>query len=289
MNNILEVKNLSKEYKNFKLDNVSFNLERGYIMGFIGPNGAGKSTTIKLIMNLLKRKSGEIKIFGLDNIKNEKEVKDRIGFVYDDCYFYQDLKLKEMKNIIAPFYSRWDDSKFKKYMSDFNLDPDKKIKQLSKGMKMKYALAIALSHNAELILMDEPTSGLDPVFRSEILDILYSLIQDESKSVFFSTHITTDLEKIADYITFLNKGKIVFSKSKDEIMESYAVVKGGKNLLNSDTKKLFVSVRENNYGFEALTNEIQNVKNEFKDKVVIEKPSLDDIMVYTVKGDRLYV
>lgn len=289
MNNILEVKNLSKEYKNFKLDNVSFNLERGYIMGFIGPNGAGKSTTIKLIMNLLKRKSGEIKIFGLDNIKNEKEVKDRIGFVYDDCYFYQDLKLKEMKNIIAPFYSRWDDSKFKKYMSDFNLDPDKKIKQLSKGMKMKYALAIALSHNAELIIMDEPTSGLDPVFRSEILDILYSLIQDESKSVFFSTHITTDLEKIADYITFLNKGKIVFSKSKDEIMESYAVVKGGKNLLNSDTKKLFVSVRENNYGFEALTNEIQNVKNEFKDKVVIEKPSLDDIMVYTVKGDRLYV
>ena len=286
MSNILEVKNLSKEYKNFKLDDVSFSLERGYIMGFIGPNGAGKSTTIKLIMNLLKRKSGDIKIFGLDNIKNEKEVKDKIGFVYDDCYFYQDLKMREMKNIIAPFYSKWDDSSFKKYMSDFNLDPNKKIKELSKGMKMKYALAIALSHNAELIIMDEPTSGLDPVFRSEILDILYSLIQDESKGVFFSTHITTDLEKIADYITFLNKGKVVFSKSKDDIMESYAVVKGGKNLLNSDTRKLFVSVRENNCGFEGLTCRIQDVKNEFKDKIVIEKPSLDDIMVYTVKGDK---
>lgn len=286
MENILEINNLRKEYGKFVLDDISFNLKRGYIMGFIGPNGAGKSTTIKLIMNLIKRKSGEIKIFGLDNIKNEKDVKDRIGFVYDECYFYDELNLDEMKRVIAPFYSKWDDNAYNRYLNAFNLDSKKKIKQLSKGMKMKYALAMALSHNPELIIMDEPTSGLDPVFRSEILDILYELIQDEKKSVFFSTHITTDLEKIADYITFINNGKIVFSKNKDEIIESYGVVKGGKEILNNDTKKLFVGIRENNYGFEALTSDTNRVKRAFKDNVIIEKPSLDDIMVYTIKGGR---
>lgn len=286
MENILEINNLKKEYGKFVLDDISFNLKRGYIMGFIGPNGAGKSTTIKLIMNLIKKNSGEIKIFGLDNIKNEKDVKDRIGFVYDECYFYDELNLDEMKRVIAPFYSRWDDNAYNRYLNAFNLDSKKKIKQLSKGMKMKYALAMALSHNPELIIMDEPTSGLDPVFRSEILDILYELIQDEKKSVFFSTHITTDLEKIADYITFINNGKIVFSKTKDEILESYGVIKGGKEVLNSDTKKLFVGIRENNYGFEALTDDINGVRGALKDKVIIEKPSLDDIMVYTIKGGR---
>lgn len=286
MENILEVNNLRKDYGKFVLNDISFSLQRGYIMGFIGPNGAGKSTTIKLIMNLIKRNSGTINIFGLDNVKNEREVKDRIGFVYDENYFYDELNLDEMKGIIAPFYKKWDDNRFYKYLSDFNLDSKKKIKQLSKGMKMKYALSIALSHDAELILMDEPTSGLDPVFRSEILDILYELIQDEKKSVFFSTHITTDLEKIADYITFINNGKIVFSKSKDEVLESYGVIKGEKELLNSETKKLFVGIRENNYGFEALTDDIQKVKRNLKGNIVIERPSLDDIMVYTVKGGK---
>lgn len=286
MENILEVKNVSKEYKNFKLDNISFNLEHGYIMGFIGPNGAGKSTTIKLIMNLALRNSGEINIFGMDNIKYERQIKEKIGFVYDESHFYEDLKLKEMKNIISPFYKNWDDKKFSSYMKRFDLDPDKKISQLSKGMKMKYSLAIALSHNAELILMDEPTSGLDPVFRSEILDILYELIQDERKSVFFSTHITADLEKIADYITFINNGRIIFSMPKDKLFESYGIVKGNNNLLVNKTADLFLSVRKNSYGFEALTDNINRVRTLFKDRVVIEKPTLDDIMVHIVKGER---
>lgn len=286
MENILEVKNVSKEYKNFKLDNISFNLEHGYIMGFIGPNGAGKSTTIKLIMNLASRNSGEINIFGMDNIKYERQIKEKIGFVYDESHFYEDLKLKEMKNIISPFYKNWDDKKFSSYMKRFDLDPDKKISQLSKGMKMKYSLAIALSHNAELILMDEPTSGLDPVFRSEILDILYELIQDERKSVFFSTHITADLEKIADYITFINNGRIIFSMPKDKLFESYGIVKGNNNLLVNKTADLFLSVRKNSYGFEALTDNINRVRTLFKDRVVIEKPTLDDIMVHIVKGER---
>ncbi|PRR69471.1 ABC transporter ATP-binding protein [Clostridium thermopalmarium] len=282
-NNILEVNNLRKKYKDFTLNNISFTLEKGYIMGFIGPNGAGKSTTIKLIMNLIHRDSGYIKIFGLDNLKHEKEVKNRIGFVYDENYYYEDLTMEGMKKIIAPFYSKWDDSSFYKYMKDFNLDPKKKIKTLSKGMKMKFSLAIALSHNAELIIMDEPTSGLDPVFRREILDILYSIIQDENKSVFFSTHITTDLEKIADYITFINNGNIVFSKPKDDILESYGIVKGGLELLNSHTKKEFLGISENRFGFEALTDNVENIKKVFKNEVIIEKPTLEDIMVYTVR------
>lgn len=283
MDKILEISNLRKEYKDFTLNDISFQLERGYIMGFIGPNGAGKSTTIKLIMNLLHKNGGQVKIFGMDNIKNEKEIKDKIGFVYDENYYYEELSMEKMKKIIAPFYSKWDENAFSEYMKEFDLDPKKKIKTLSKGMKMKFSLAIALSHNAELIIMDEPTSGLDPIFRHEILDILYSLIQDESKSVFFSTHITTDLEKIADYITFINKGNIVFSKSKEEILDTYGLVKGGLEVLNSSLKNEFIGIHENHFGFEALTDNIPKIKKLFKADVIIEKPSLEDIMVYSVR------
>ena len=281
---MLEVKNLTKKFKTFELDNVSFKLEPGYIMGFIGPNGAGKSTTIKLIMNLLKKDSGEIKVFNKDNIEFEKEIKNRIGFVYDESYFYEDLSINQMKNIVASFYKEWNNELFNKYMKDFDLDPKQKIKKLSKGMKMKFSLALALSHNADLIIMDEPTSGLDPVFRREILDILYDIIQDEKKSIFFSTHITTDLEKIADYITFINDGKIVFSKSKDEILESYGIIKGEKNLLDNDVRKEFIGIRETKVGFEGLTENSQKLKKLFGNEILIERPTLEDIMVYSVRG-----
>lgn len=284
MENILEVNNLSKDYDGFSLKNINFKLERGYIMGFIGQNGAGKTTTIKLIMNLINRRSGEIKIFGLDNIKNEKEVKEKIGFVYDETYCYEDLSLIAMKNIIARFYKRWDDAVFNKYIAEFNLPKNKKIKDLSKGMKIKYSLAIALSHKAELIIMDEPTSGLDPVFRSELLEILSSIIQDENKSVFFSTHITTDLERIADYITFIDDGKIVFSDSKESILEKYKIVKGDNSLINETTKKAFLGIKQNSFGFNALTNDENEVKNVFGKNLIFEKASLEDIMVYTVRG-----
>ncbi|MCF6464478.1 ABC transporter ATP-binding protein [Clostridium sp. Cult2] len=284
MDYILEVKNLRKEFKNFTLDNINFNLEPGYIMGFIGPNGAGKSTTIKLIMNLLKNNGGEIKVFGKDHIKYEKKIKDRIGFVYDENYYYEDLTINQMKNIVATFYSKWDDNQFNYYIKEFDLNPKAKIKTLSKGMKMKFSLAIALSHHADLIIMDEPTSGLDPVFRREILDILYSIIQDDSKSIFFSTHITTDLEKIADYITFINDGKIIFSKSKDEVLESYSIVKGGIDLLDRDTRKEFIGLRETKVGFEGLTDNADKMKRTFGSNILIEKATLEDIMVYSVRG-----
>lgn len=284
MDNILEIKNLSKKYNQFSLNNINLSLKRGYIMGFIGPNGAGKSTTIKLIMNLVKRDSGSINIFNMDNIEQERDIKTRIGFVYDENHYYEELTIEQMKDIIAPFYKNWDEKLFCSYIKEFELPGKKKIKQLSKGMKMKFSLAIALSHNAELIVMDEPTAGLDPVFRSELLDILYSIMQDEKKSIFFSTHLTTDLEKVADYITFINKGQIIFSEIKDKILEDYAIVKGKKEYLDMDVKKEFISVRENGFGFEALTNDVKKIKSLFRQNVLIEKPSLEDIMVYTVRG-----
>jgi ABC-2 type transport system ATP-binding protein len=286
MGNILEVKNLNKCFKGFSLDDVSFTLKKGYIMGFIGPNGSGKTTTIKLIMNLMKKESGKITFFdNLNHDKNEKKIKQRIGFVYDENHFYEDFTVTEMKNIISRFYQSWDDKVFANYLHVFELPPRKKIKDLSKGMKLKFSIAIALSHNADLIIMDEPTSGLDPIFRNEMLEILSDHIQDENKSVLFSTHITTDLEKIADYITFIHKGKIVFSEEKDFVLESYAIVKGDKKFLDRDVRKQFIGIRENRFGFEGLMRDIKHAHDLFGSNTIIEKPSLDQIMLYTVRRE----
>jgi len=286
MTPVLEIKGLRKEFKGFGLKNINISLNSGYIMGFIGPNGAGKSTTIKLIMNLLKKDEGEIRIFGMDNIKDEQEVKNRIGFVLDENYFYEELTVEEMKWVLAPVYKAWDEKTFKKYLKDFQLPPKKKIKELSKGMKMKFSLAIALSHNADLFIMDEPTSGLDPLVRSELLDILSEVIQDENKAVFFSTHITSDLDKIADYITMINQGEIILSMPKDDILNNYGLVKGGKELLDRDIRKSFVAIKENQFGFEGLAKDRKQAKKMFGDKVVIEKPTLEDVMLYYVRGNQ---
>jgi len=276
----LEIKGLKKEFKDFALKGIDLTLESGYIMGFIGPNGAGKSTTIKLIMNLLKRDSGEINIFGKDNIKYEQEIKNRIGFVYDENHFYEELTVSEMKWVIAPLYRTWDEKAFKKYIKLFQLPLQRKIKELSKGMKMKFSLAVALSHNADLLIMDEPTSGLDPVVRSELLDILSEIIQDERKSVFFSTHITSDLEKIADYITMIHQGEIILSMAKDDIINSYGMVKGGKELLDRDSRNNFIGIRENSFGFEALTDDRNRIKKLFGNRVIVENPTLDEILLF---------
>ncbi|HDX9579094.1 TPA: ABC transporter ATP-binding protein [Bacillus pseudomycoides] len=281
---MLKLQNVCKDYQGFSVRNVSFTLPRGYIMGFIGPNGSGKSTTIKMIMNLVKRNSGEIHIFGKDNQKYEKEVKQNIGFVYDENHYYEDLTCEQMKRIIAPFYKKWDEAQYQSYMERLQVPKHKKIKQLSKGMKMKYAIAMALSHHAELIIMDEPTAGLDPVVRSELLDILQEIVMEEEISVLFSTHITTDLESIADYITFINEGEIVFTGEKDELLENYIIVKGSNDLLDVEGKELFVGLRKNKYGFEGLARDKQAVVDWFGQEVVLEKATLDDIIVYTAKG-----
>ncbi|MFZ7104349.1 MAG: ABC transporter ATP-binding protein [Peptococcaceae bacterium] len=286
MDNILDVINLRKEYQDFTLNNITFHLPRGFIMGFIGPNGAGKSTTIKLIMNLLRKDGGAIKVFGLDHIQQEVEIKQKIGFVYDENYYYEDLNPVEMKRIIAPFYRDWNEQKFINYLQQFDINPKKKIKDLSKGMKMKFSLAVALSHQAELIIMDEPTSGLDPVFRNEILEILADLLLDERKGVLFSTHVTSDLDKIADYITFINKGEIIFSQPKEDIFDNYAVVKGAKEVIDKDLHKEFIGLRINDYGFAGLTNNIQRIRSLFDQEIIIEKATLEDIMLYMVRGNK---
>ncbi|MGH4052114.1 MAG: ABC transporter ATP-binding protein [Clostridium sp.] len=285
MSSVLEVRNLNKSYGDFCLNGLNFKLEKGYVMGFIGPNGSGKSTTIKAIMNLIKKDSGSISIFGMDSVKDERKIKEKIGFVYDENIFYGMLTINEMKNIIAGFYTKWDENKFKEYIKHFELNPNKVIDKLSKGMKTKFALAIALSHGAELIVMDEPTSGLDPAFRSELMDILYNIIQNEEMSIFFSTHITEDLEKIADYITFINKGSMVFSESKEEVLQKYALVKGASKLLDLNIRKEFIGIRETASGFEALTDNKDKARILFNENCKIEKASLEDIMVYTIRGD----
>ena len=263
MSNTLEISKLSKRYGDFLLNDVSFSLPTGYIMGLIGPNGAGKTTIIKTIMNLVMKQSGDIKIFGKDHLEHEVEVKKRIGFVYDTPNFYEHLSLKRLKNVIAPFYENWDEAVFTDLVHRFDLPLNKPLKKFSKGMSMKGAIAIALSHHADFIIMDEPTSGLDPVVRREMLDFLRELMQDENKSILFSSHITTDIEQVADYITYIQQGKVVFSKTKDEVHEQYAMVKGGNDLLNDETRKSFVAIRTGEFGFEGLTSNVGDCSTVF--------------------------
>ena len=237
MNNVLEISNVTKDYKKFKIDNISFNLPKGYIMGFIGANGAGKTTTIKLILNMIKRESGEIKVFDLDNIREEENIKEQIGVVFDECYYLEDWNLNDVEKAVGMFYKNWNSSIYEKYLKEFNLARDKKVKDLSRGMRMKLMIAVAFSHEAKLLILDEPTSGLDPVARDEFLDILRDYIEDEEKSVIFSSHITSDIEKIADYITYINNGKIIFTGEKDEFLEKYCIIKGGKEDITESQKK----------------------------------------------------
>lgn len=286
MSYVLEINNLRKTYKGFSLKDINIKLEQGYITGFIGANGAGKSTTIKSILNLINRDSGDVKIFNKDNKTNDKELKNKIGVVLDEGYFYEELTLKEMKNIISPMYSNWDENQFNNYIRRFNLPLDRKISKLSKGMRMKYSIAIALSHNAELFIMDEPTSGLDPIVREELLEILSDIIQEENKTIFFSTHITSDLDKIADYLIIINDGKILLQGAKDEIIEAHRLVKGDKNLLTLENRKDFVAIKENAYGFEALTKEANKLSRTYGDKLVMEKPNIEELMLYYIRSDK---
>jgi len=283
MDNVIEFHGVSKEFKEFSLDEIDLRIKQGYITGFIGANGAGKSTIIKLIMNLLEPDKGEVNVFGLDYAKHAKEIKDRIGFVYDKNIFYESLNLKEISKIVSPAYSHWNSNKFNEYVDQFELSLNKPIKKFSKGMQMKASLALALSHDAKLIIMDEPTAGLDPTFRRELLDIFQDIMIDETRSIFFSTHITSDLERFADYIALVDKGKILFNQSIDELRDQYVLVKGNTDLLDRDTKENFIKIDRSPSGFQALTKDIEKVKKVFGNHIIIEKASLEDIMFY-VRG-----
>lgn len=285
MKSILKVSDLNKSYGNFSLSNVSFSLPEGCITGFIGVNGAGKTTTLRTILELTNRTSGHIEFFGLDMQSHEQEIKNRIGVVLDDGYFYEELSLAEMKSIIAPSYTSWCEQDFKNYLERFNLNPKQKINMLSKGMKMKYALALALSHKAELLIMDEPTSGLDPLSRSQLLTILTDYMNSGGKGVFFSTHIISDLDKIADMLIMIDNGHIVFQEEKDTLLDYYRIVKGDVRYLNAETRKLFLSTTETAFGFSGITKKISEVQRLIPD-VVVERPTIEDIMLGSIEGGK---
>lgn len=285
MTNILEVTGLNKSYGDFSLSNVTFSLPEDCITGFIGVNGAGKTTTLRSILRLATNASGSIKLFGLDMEKHEHELKNRIGVVMDNGGFYDELTMSEMKNIIAPAYSSWSEQDYKGYMDRFSLNQKQKINTLSKGMRMKYALALALSHKAELLIMDEPTSGLDPLIRSQLLTILANYMKEGGKGVFFSTHITSDLEKIADMLIMIDHGKIVFQEEKDTLLESYRVVKGDTKELDQENRKLFQSIKTTDFSFTGVTNQIKKVQ-ECLPEIVIERPTIEDIMLGNIEGDK---
>lgn len=288
MENAIVVKNLRKNYKDFQLKDISFSVPKGCIMGFVGENGAGKTTTLKGILNLINRDGGSVEIFGMDNIKDEKKIKEDIGVVFDECCFYDSLNPKESSKIMKRIYKNWDEKIFNDYLKKFQI-PDKKIiKEFSKGMKMKLSIAIALSHKPKLLIMDEATSGLDPIVREEILDIFLDFIQDEEHSILMSTHITGDLDKIADYITFINNGEIIFSKSKDELSYNMGIVKCEKKEFENIDKDFIVSYRKNNFGYEILTNKKEMFIDKYQD-IVVDKASIEDIMLFYIRGERKWV
>jgi len=283
MKNSIEVKNLTKRYDTFLIDGISFSVPSGHICGFIGKNGAGKTTTIKLILDMAKKDAGEIEILGkpYDDIT----VKEDLAVLFDRPSFQEVWTALDVEKAMSPFYKTWDSTAFRKYLNAFSLNLNQKYKTFSRGMKMKLGLATALAHDAKLIILDEPTSGLDPVSRDELLDILQGYISQENRSIFFSTHITSDLEKVADYIVFIHNGQIVFGGLKDELKEKYCLVRGGKNDLPDNKRGKVLGLREHIAGFEGMID-VADIGG-FSSGVVIESASLDDIMIHINKADML--
>ena len=285
MSNILEVTGLNKYYKDFSLTDVSFTLPEDCITGFIGVNGSGKTTTIRAILGLTQKASGTIKVFGKDMETNEQELKNRIGVVLDEGYFYDELTMDEMKSIIAPAYSGWSDKDYKEYMDRFSLNPRQKIATLSRGMRMKFALTLALSHGADLLIMDEPTSGLDPLVRSQLLEIMTDYMKQGGKGVFFSTHITSDLDKVADMLILIHGGKILFEKEKDYLLDNYRLVKGDVKALNDKNRKQFLNIQTTDFGFTGVTDKLSEVQKSISD-IIVERPTIEDIMLAYIEGGR---
>ncbi|OGD26292.1 MAG: hypothetical protein A2Y56_13335 [Candidatus Aminicenantes bacterium RBG_13_63_10] len=284
MEDTLVIRDLRKSYPGFLLQDVSFRLTRGFIMGLIGPNGAGKTTVIKLILNLVRRDGGQVTVLGRDNLTDEVWIKSRLGFVHETPAYYGHLTPRQTARLVSRFYSAWDEARFQGLAGEFGLPLDKKVGRLSRGTIMKLSLALALSHGAEFLLLDEPTSGLDPVFRRELLETLSGLLQDGRTSVLFSTHITSDLERLADFLTFLRGGEVVFSASREDLRDAWVLVKGGNELLNEHRRPLFRAVRSTPFGFQGLSSRGEEVRRAFSaESVVFEKPSLDEIVFFLSK------
>lgn len=286
MENLLEVKNLSKQYTDFKLDRVSFHIPKGTIMGLIGENGAGKSTTINAVLDLIKKDDGSVTYWGKELSEDPKQMKEDIGVVFDGVNFYETLTPAKIEKISRLAYKHWDTAIFHEYLRKFNLPSDKEIKTFSKGMKVKLCIAVALSHHSKILILDEATSGLDPVIRDEILDIFLDFVQDEEHSILISSHISSDLERIADYITFIHQGKVVFSKPKDDLIYRFGIIRCGAGSFQEIDKEDILAYQKKDYELNILVADKEKAQQKYK-KAVIDNATIDDIMLLYIKGEQV--
>ncbi len=287
MDNILEIQNLKKRYKNsqFELNINHFEIPRGFIMGFVGENGSGKTTTIRCILNLLKRDSGTIKVFGRELTDKDKKMREDIGVVFDSSVFSKELSVNKISKIMQYTYINWDNDKYYGLIERFGLSPDNKISTYSKGMLMKLSIAAALSHTPKLLLLDEATSGLDPVVRDDILDVLLSFVQQEENSILLSSHITSDLEKIADYITFIDKGGIVLTDKNDDILRKYGVIRCSEEVFRSIDLSDAIAWRRKGYQVDILVPDINIARQKYKE-LIIDHTNIEEVMLMFAKGER---
>ena len=284
MKNCLEIKDLCKSYGDFALDHVNLTIPGGTIMGLIGENGAGKTTTIKCILNLIRRDAGEISIWGRDNLREERAARAGVGVVLDECFFHDSLRPRDLDRVLGPVFPDWDRGLYGDYLDKFRLPANKLIREFSRGMKMKLSLAAALAHRPRLLILDEATAGLDPVVRDEILDEFLAFIQDEDHAILISSHITSDLEKAADYITYLHQGKVVLSEAKDVILDSYGRAAGTAEQFAQVDPADLVRVRRGSFGWEGLVADRAAFQRKYRD-LLVEKTTLEDIMLFIGKGE----
>ena len=277
--NLLEVNGLCKNFESFKLQDVSFSLEQGFIMGFIGRNGAGKSTTLKCMLNLMNNDGGTVKLCGLEMPKDEIEIKNQVGYVFGGVDFYPEAKISRITEVTKSFYRDWNDARYKELCERFEIDGNKKFKQLSAGMKVKYSVAVAMSHNPKLLILDEPTSGLDPAARDDLVLLFQEFIEDGEHSILFSTHITSDLEKCADYITYIKQGKILASNEREAFRTSYISVNGKKEQLTAELEQKIIGLHVHQLGFEGLM-ESENRSSAESCGLEISEPTLEDILIH---------
>ena len=286
MNKTIEIKNLIKRYdSNFQLGELSLDIPSGEIIGLIGENGAGKTTLIKSILGILQVNKGEIKIFGNDTIKNAAKIKEDIGVVLDNTFFPEILNAKDIDSIMKSIYQSWDSKLYYDYLKNFDIPVNNIIKKLSKGMRKKLEIATALAHHPKLLVLDEPTSGLDPVVRNEVLDIFLKFIEDDEHTILFSTHITSDLEHIADEIIFIDDGKVLLNKSRDDILDNYGILKCNLDEFAKIDKSDYIAYKKNKYSYDILVSDRNKVSKKYKN-MVVDKITLEDLMVLMIKGDK---
>lgn len=280
---MLKIENLCKRYDKFQLNNISFEVPTGYIVGFIGKNGAGKSTTIKSMLNIVHPDSGKVTLFGEDFYKNEQRLKQQVGIALGSFDYYRSKKIKTLTDVYKRFYDEWNEEQYQRLMDYFHLDENKKISELSEGMRSKYATTLALSHNAKLLIFDEPTSGLDPVARDELLDLFQSVVEGGDKSILFSTHITSDLDKCADYIIFIRNGELVANMTKEDLILSHRLIAGTKDQLTECLREKLIGVQEHDFGFTGLILTEDSYEEDVLQQSV---PNIEDIILYYNMEDR---